>query len=146
MPNPEAETDLPAAAEKRQPRQARLVKAALGCARLGQFDVTIRNVSQTGIGGQGPHMLHLGEPLTIYLPGHDPMQGIVRWVVDRRFGIETDAAIQPERLRGAQSDNLSTTDSSADFQIVPPPKLTSRRPGLGLGVSKFPQKDSWKRH
>ena len=146
MPDPGAETDASATADKRQPRQSRLVKAALGCARLGQFDVTIRNVSTTGIGGQGPHMLHIGERLTIYLPGHDPMMGTVRWVVDRRFGIETDAAVQPERLRGAQGDTLTASDSSAAFQIVPPPKLTTRRPGLLLGVPKMPQKDSWNRH
>src|SRR5688572_6962859 len=90
MPDPGADTDSPAAADQRQPRQSRLVKAELGCARLGRFDVTIRNVSHTGIGGQGPHMLHVGERMTIFLPGHDPMPGTVRWVHDRRFGIETD--------------------------------------------------------
>ncbi|WP_411339684.1 PilZ domain-containing protein [Sphingopyxis sp. J-6] len=144
MPDPGAETDLPAAADQRQPRQSRLVKAELGCARLGRFDVTIRNVSHTGIGGQGPHMLQIGERMTIFLPGHDPMPGTVRWVQDRRFGIETDRAIDTARLRGAQGDGLTTADSKAEFQIVPAPKLTSRRPGLTLGVS--PRNDSWKRH
>ena len=56
-------------AEKRQPRQSRLVKAALACQRLGQFDVTIRNVSETGIGGQGPHILQIGERMTVLLSG-----------------------------------------------------------------------------
>jgi len=140
------ETDSPANADKRQPRQSRLVKAALGCARLGRFDVTLRNVSQTGIGGQGPHMLQLGERLTVYLPSHDPMMGTVRWVVDRRFGVETDREIYPERLRGAPGGALAASDSSAAFQIVPPPKLTSRRPGLLLGVPNVTRKDGWDRH
>lgn len=146
MSDPGTETDASAAADKRQPRQSRLVKAALGCARLGQFDVTIRNVSTTGIGGQGPHMLHIGERLTVYLPGHDPMMGTVRWVVDRRFGIETATAVHPERLRGAQGDSLTTSDSRAEFQIVPAPRLSSRRPGLLLGVPQALQKDIWNRH
>ena len=126
----EAKSASTADAEKRQPRQSRLVKAALACARFGQFDVTVRNVSQTGIGGQAPHALNLGERVTLFLPGHDPMPGTVRWVVDRRFGIETDAEIFPDRLRAAHTDNLVTADSHADFQIVPPPKLTAWRPGL----------------
>jgi hypothetical protein len=129
MSYPEAES-ASTAAEKRQPRQSRLVKAALACARFGQFDVTVRNVSQTGIGGQAPHALNLGERITLFLPGHDPMLGTVRWVVDRRFGIETDTEIFPDRLRAAHSDNLVTADSHADFQIVPPPKMSAWRPGL----------------
>lgn len=144
MPDPGAETDSPAAADKRQPRQSRLVKAELGCARLGRFDVTIRNVSHTGIGGQGPHMLHAGERLTIYLPGHEPMTGTVRWTHDRRFGIETDVAIETGRLRGAQGDGLTSADSKAEFQIVPAPRISARRPGLTLGIPY--QKDDWRRH
>ena len=130
MADIEAESASPGSAEKRQPRQARLVKAGLGCARLGQFDVTIRNVSQTGIGGQGPHILAIGERMTIYMPGHEPMMGTVRWVVDRRFGIETDKPIETVRLRGAHGDQLLAADSSLEFQIVPPPQGSTWRPGV----------------
>ncbi|NIJ38085.1 hypothetical protein FHR22_002788 [Sphingopyxis panaciterrae] len=124
-------------ADQRQPRQARLVKAALGCVRLGQFDITIRNVSQSGVGGQSPHMLHIGERLTVYLPGHDPMMGTVRWVVEQRFGIETDVEIHPGRLRGALGEGLTTADGKAEFQIVPAPRISARRPGLGIAPSPF---------
>ena len=135
-----------AAAEKRQPRQSRLVKATLACARFGQFDVTIRNVSQTGIGGQAPHALNLGERMTLFLPGHDPMMGTVRWVADRRFGIETDAEIFPGRFRAAQGDTLVAADSHADFQIIPPPKTPGWRPGLNLGAAVPPShgRSAWK--
>src|SRR3546814_1096115 len=74
MSNPEAHAASPAASEKRQPRQSRLVKASLGCERLGRFDVTIRNVSKTGVGGKGPHRLHIGERVTLFMPGHQPMR------------------------------------------------------------------------
>jgi len=134
MPNPEAVAS-PAPAEKRQPRQSRLVKAALGCQRLGQFDVTIRNVSETGIGGQGPHMLQIGERMTVLLPGHEAMMGTVRWVAGKRFGVETDKPVETARLRAAHGDDLRTTDSVTDFQIVPAPKLETWRPGLTKATS-----------
>ncbi|PZQ22758.1 MAG: pilus assembly protein PilZ [Sphingopyxis macrogoltabida] len=134
MPNPGA-LDASDATQKRQPRQSRLVKAALGCARHGRFDVTLRNISETGIGGQAPHVLNLGERLTVYLPGHEPMMGIVRWVVDRRFGIETEGRIEPSRLRAAHADQIVAADSSIAFQIVPPPKVNVWRPGLTITSS-----------
>lgn len=136
MPNPGA-TPAPAPpAEKRQPRQSRLAKAALGCQRLGRFDITIRNVSETGVGGQGPLPLNIGERVTLYLAGHQPMLGTVRWVQGTRFGIETDRVIETIRLRAAHADQLVAADSSIEFQIIPPPRDTSWRPGLKLGAAK----------
>ena len=134
MPSPEAVAS-PASAEKRQPRQSRLVKAALGCQRLGQFDITIRNVSETGLGGQGPHILQIGERMTVLLPGHEPMVGTVRWVAGKRFGIETDKPVETSRLRAAHGDELRTADSIAEFQIIPAPKLDTWRPGLTRATS-----------
>lgn len=130
MPNSKGESASPTPAEKRQPRQARLVKAALACDRLGRFDVTLRNVSETGLGGQGPHMLEVGERVSIDLPGHAAMMGTVRWVVDRRFGIETDAPVETARLRAAHGDQIVAADHSIEFQIVPPPQMDTWRPGL----------------
>ena len=122
------------------------MKAALGCSRLGQFDVTIRNVSDTGIGGQGPHVLHIGERITVFLPGHEPMLGTVRWVVEKRFGIETDKPVETVRLRAAYRDQLAPgAGPTEEFQIVPPPKAPSWRPGLKLGASNpnDPSRSSW---
>lgn len=145
MPNPEADSASTAPTDKRQPRQSRLVKAAFGCPRLGQFDVTIRNVSETGIGGQGPHVLHIGERVTVFLPGHEPMLGTVRWVVDKRFGIETDRPVETIRLRAAHGEQLAAGASPAEFQIVPPPKAPSWRPGLKLGAANpnDPNRSNW---
>ena len=126
---------VPDADEKRQPRQSRLVKAAIECARLGRFDVTIRNVSQTGIGGQAPHMLNRGEPVTVHLPGHPAMAGIVRWVSGPRFGIETDGDIHPDALRAAHGSSAQR-DQAADFDILRPPTIVGRRPGLSLGIGR----------
>ena len=131
----EADTASKTAAEKRQPRQSRLVKAAFGCERFGRYDITIRNVSETGLGGQGPHALHIGERVTVYLPGHAPMMGTVRWVVDRRFGVETDVKIEPGRLRTASGEQLVAADSSLEFQLFTPPKASTWRPGLTIATS-----------
>lgn len=136
MSNPEVFPTSTAPAEKRQPRQSRLVKAALACPRLGQFDVTIRNVSETGVGGQAPHSLNIGERMTIFLPGHEPMLGTVRWVVDKRFGIETDKPIETTRLRAAHGAGAPAAHATAGFQIIPPSTESGRRPGLGPGAVK----------
>src|SRR3546814_15941515 len=112
MSNPEAHAASPAASEKRQPRQSRLVKASLGCERLGRFDVTIRNVSKTGVGGKGPHRLHIGERVTLFMPGHQPMTATVRWVADTRLGLETDEPIEPGRLRAAHAHQLADRKES----------------------------------
>lgn len=140
-----AEPSAPDASEKRQPRQSRLVKAALETQRFGRFDVTVRNVSQTGIGGKAPHILQQGERLTVHMPGHKPMSGIVRWVFDRRFGIETDEDIHVEQLRSA-AGGLPLADESIEFRIVPAPKLVSKRPGLKLGAASpmNPHKSDWR--
>lgn len=135
MSHPEAPNASTAPDEKRQPRQSRLVKAALACERLGRFDVTLRNVSLTGIGGQGPHALNIGERITVFLPGHQPMLGTVRWVVGQRFGIETDQEIETARLRAAHTDQLLAADSKVDFQIVPAPQVDTWRPGLTRATS-----------
>ena len=136
MSSPEAPASSPPS-EQRQPRQSRLVKASLGCQRLGRFDVTIRNVSETGIGGQAPAALNLGERITLFLPGHDPMLGTVRWVVDKRFGIETDRAIDTSLLRAAHGGSVPATHAVASgFEIIPPPTAPPRRPGLVLGAAQ----------
>lgn len=130
MSNPEASPVSSTPEEKRQPRQSRLVKAALACQRLGRFDVTLRNVSLTGVGGQGPHILQIGERMTLFLPGHEPMLGTVRWVAGTRFGIQTDREIETMRLRAAHTDQIAAADSMAQFQIIPPPRVDTWRPGL----------------
>lgn len=122
----------------RAPRQSRLLKAALNSDRFGRFDVTIRNVSQTGIGGNGPHILSCGDRVTIDLPGHKPMRGTVRWVVNTRFGIAADQAIRLDDLRSAYGGSLTAVDGSHEFRVIPPPKADMRRPGLKLGSASHP--------
>ncbi len=136
MSIPKVPSASPPPGEKRQPRQSRLVKAALACARLGQFDATIRNVSETGIGGQAPDALHIGERITVFLPGHEPMLGTVRWVAGTRFGIETDQPVETSQLRAAHGSGATAPENVAGFEIIPPPSAPARRPGLVLGAAQ----------
>ncbi|WP_374393148.1 PilZ domain-containing protein [Sphingopyxis sp.] len=128
MSSPEAPTASSAPDEKRQPRQSRLVKGSLGCQRLGRFDVTIRNVSETGIGGQGPHSLNIGERMTVFLPGHEPMLGTVRWVSGNRFGLETDKPVETMRLRASHGDDLRTAPGVAESGIGTSGEIASSYP------------------
>src|SRR3546814_11438366 len=106
------------------------------CQRLGRFDVTLRNVSLTGIGGQGPHALQIGERMTVIMPGHEPMLGTVRWVAGTCFGIQTDREIETMRLRAAHKDQIVDADSKADFQIISPPRVDPWRTGLTRGPQR----------
>ena len=138
MSNPEASPASSLPDEKRQPRQSRLVKAALGCQRLGRFDVTLRNVSLTGIGGQGPHILQIGERMTVFLPGHEPMMGTVRWVAGTRFGIQTDREIEtirrlvtqvyPAGIVSVVSDTWDFWQVVTDFAAALKPEILARQP------------------
>lgn len=145
MSSSEVSPASPPPDEKRQPRQSRLLKAALACPRLGQFDITIRNVSETGIGGQAPGALQVGERVTVFLPGHEPTPGTVRWASGNRFGIKTDEAVDPCRLRAAHGAGVAGGEAIAGFEIIPPPTAPARRPGLVLGAAQplHPGRSIW---
>lgn len=114
----------------RQPRQSRLVQASLNNDRLGRINVRVRNVSESGIGGICELTLQIGERITVHLPGHRSMKGIVRWSYRQRFGIETDSRIHIPQLRAAHGGHLPSTDSSVEFRIIPPVKGDFRRPAV----------------
>lgn len=122
----------------RSPRQSRLVKATLSCERFGRADIRIRNVSESGIGGISDFALNQDEQVTVHLPGHPPMQGIVRWSVDRRFGIETEHPIEIDQLRAANGSSTLSSHDSVEFRIIPPVKGDFRRPPLQLGFENKP--------
>src|SRR3546814_17724343 len=71
--------------------------------------------------------------MTVIMPGHEPMLGTVRWVAGTRFGIQTDREIETMRLRAAHKDQIVAADSTADFQINPPPRVDTWRPGMTSG-------------
>lgn len=65
------------------------------------------------------------------------MEGVVRWVSDKRFGLQTERTIEPARLRAAHADQLVAADSKAEFQIMAPTQMSTWRPGLRQ-VSSLP--------
>src|SRR3546814_12517805 len=108
MSNPEAFPASSLPEEKRQPRQSRLVKAALACQRLGRFDVTLSNVSLTGIGGQGPHALQIGERMQVNMTGPAAILGQVRLCPDSRLRIQADSESDKIYMAASHTYNLST--------------------------------------
>lgn len=129
----------PCASEKRRSRQSRLLRVEVESARLGRFSATVRNVSENGIGGKAPHELDLGERVTIMLPGLLPLTGAVRWTFNGQFGIETDKIIALDALRSAYGGTLPAASESVQFQVMRPPTITSRRPGLSTVSAPFGQ-------
>lgn len=124
--------------KNRQIRQSHLVKAEIESDRFGRFDMTIRNLSQTGIGGRAENPLNRGETVTVFLPGHRSMAATVRWSDGLSFGIETEREIQIEKLRDALASHASSSGGPSEFRIVAPSKVRFKRPGLRLGITLPP--------
>lgn len=141
--------NTPERAEKRRLRQLRLLRADVSSVRLGRFSVTVRNVSEQGIGGKAPVELNLGERVHIDLPGLLPLAGTVRWTFEGRFGVETDKPIALEALRSAYGDKLPAADQSVHFQVMRPSIASAKRPALSSVRAPFgqgtPVDDSWNR-
>lgn len=131
----------------RRVRQARLLKADLMTKRLGRFTVTVRNVSEQGIGGKSPHELNLGERVQVTLPGLLPMLGTVRWSYEGQFGIETDKAVALDALRSANGGTLPGSGAPAGFVVQRPPQQPAKRPAIGSVSAPFgngtPIDDYW---
>ena len=100
MPNFEADTASTASAEKRQPRQSRLVKASLACDRLGRFDVTLRNISVTGALVQGMREVIPGTQFMVGLSADLSVAAICRWCEADLMGLEFAEPL--ERDEGGQ--------------------------------------------
>lgn len=123
--------------ESRRSRQSRLLRADITSRRLGRFTATVRNVSEQGIGGKGPVELNLGERVQVDLPGLDPLVGTVRWAYEGQFGIETDKAVALDDLRSAHGGKLPASNQSVQFEVIRPPVVQAKRPGLGVARAPF---------
>lgn len=134
MANSEGGQGPAARSENRKARQSRLLKAELVTKRLGKFSVTVRNVSEQGIGGKAPMPLNLGERVQVTLPGLLPLVGTVRWTFEGQFGIETDKAIALDALRSAFGNKLPGGNTQSVYPIHRPVQTPAKRPAVG-GIS-----------
>jgi hypothetical protein len=125
--------------DTRRSRQSRLLKAEITSQRMGKFVVTVRNVSEQGIGGKAPVELNLGERVQVGLPGLTPIMGTVRWSFEGQFGIETDRAIALDALRTAFGGALPSANPPPGFTPLRPVSAPAKRPGLTSVQAPFGQ-------
>lgn len=125
--------------DERRVRQSRLLRAEITSKRLGKFSVTVRNVSEQGLGGKAPLEFDLGERVKVELPGLLPLLGTVRWSMDGQFGIETDKAVALDALRTAHGSKLPGSNQNEAFPILRPPVAPAKRPAIGSVSAPFGQ-------
>ena len=78
--------------ERGEPRAANPVTARLEW-RGASLAIRVANVSPSGAMVVCDEVPHIGEAVTLALPGHAPAAAVVRWVRDGRIGLHFDAPV-----------------------------------------------------
>lgn len=74
------------------PRQKVLLKADAFPVE-GYAEVTVKNISKTGLSGETDAALEVDAPLLFCIEGNEFHLGLVRWVRGRKFGLDLDNAL-----------------------------------------------------
>lgn len=102
----------------REPRQRRLVRARMFNDRLHEVDIIIRNISGRGIGAASKGRPPLkGERLSILLPHHQEVTGLVRWVDGLSFGFEMDCDLNLQVLADAIQHQMEIDGGSTGWEV-----------------------------
>ncbi|HVR90207.1 MAG TPA: PilZ domain-containing protein [Novosphingobium sp.] len=102
----------------REPRQRRLIRARMFNDRLPGVDIIIRNISGRGIGAASRGLPPVkGEKLSILLPHHEEVTGLVRWVDNLSFGFELDLDLDLQALRDAIQRQIGMDSASKDWEV-----------------------------
>jgi hypothetical protein len=118
---------------QREVRRARLVRGTLRFANGTVIPIMIRNLSERGLGitckTRPPAR---GEAVMITLPGSPDLDGVVRWVRDRDFGVELTGAVDADELATAIRAEIARIKESTEWQVsrlhrVETPVPTPRR-------------------
>ena len=105
-------------ASARELRQRRLVRAQIFNDRLPGVCILIRNISGHGIGAASRGLLPLkGEKLSILLPHHEEVTGLVRWVYGESFGVELDHDLNLHALADALQNQIRMDGASTDWEV-----------------------------
>jgi len=98
-PQPSQATAEPAE-HRRHDRDSLLLRATL---RLGHgyenFDFRVRNLSATGLMGEGPFTIVAGTPVVVELRNLGWIAATVAWSLDNRFGLAFHEEIDPHAVR-----------------------------------------------
>ena len=117
----------------RDSRSARIFRATIIVAGVGEVPAMIRNVSAHGLGGRTSSRLIAGQQVTVAISGIGKIGATVRWTDDERFGLLLDRAIDPEKIRFAQTswEQVVQQRLSDNRQgIVPRPLSSTWRPSF----------------
>lgn len=102
----------------REPRQRRLARAQMFNDRLPGVDILIRNISGRGIGAASRGLPPLkGEKLSILLPHHEKVTGLVRWVDGQSFGFELDRDLNLNALADYLQNQIKMDGASPDWEV-----------------------------
>lgn len=102
----------------REARRARLVRGTLRQANGTVIPIVVRNLSERGLGVnckvKPPQR---GESVIIALPGSPELDGMVRWVRDRDFGVELVGTVDAEQLSVAIREELARTKEAGEWKV-----------------------------
>lgn len=102
----------------RAPRQRRLIRARMFNDRLPAQDILIRNISCQGIGAASRGLPPMkGEKLSVLLPHHEEITGLVRWVDGLSFGIDLDRDLDPQALADTIKRQNELAGASTDWEV-----------------------------
>jgi hypothetical protein len=102
----------------REERRARLVRGTLRFANGTVIPILVRNLSERGLGMNCKTRPPVrGESVLITLPGSPELEGVVRWVRDRDFGVELSDSVDGEELATAIREEIARMKEAAEWKV-----------------------------
>lgn len=106
---------------QRSPRQRRLMRARMVSAGGTARDITIRNLSLMGLGGNFSSMPpEVGEQVTVYFAREVTVTGVLRWVEGKAFGMQFDCEIDThtiDQLIASKNADLSPAVENGAWEV-----------------------------
>jgi hypothetical protein len=102
----------------RETRRARLLRGSLRLSSGTVIPILVRNLSERGLGMSSKSTPpKRGEMVIVTLPGSPELNGVVRWVRDKDFGVELTGSVDSEQLATAIRQEISRSKETADWQV-----------------------------
>jgi len=106
------------AADDRDHRDRRLLRATIWCETIGDQDALIRNLSRDGLGGSvSTTLLSSGMEVTVRLMDGVQVSGTVRWTRGNAFGVRLHQTIEPNTLADELRKQLNVSYSSHKWEV-----------------------------
>jgi hypothetical protein len=106
-------------------RRRRMLAAPLRGQRFGELRITVRDISNGGLGGTTEQWLRMGEHVQTELPNLGEVGGTVVWTEGNRFGLSFDHEIDAARVMRPAMQPFHVMDRYR-------PEASAKRPAIGL--------------